>query len=317
MIKKAIVFVALVALATLAWGADNEKASAKKRLLLITESKGFRHGCVARHVSLAKDADMQALAKLPGVRVQTKKAQDGKVTHTAFYDGRLDPPKELELKIDGKVAAVVKPCLVEKTFVELGKSSGTFDVVCSQDSRTEITAENLKNFDAVFFYTTGELPLSDTQKADLLSFIKNGKGFAGSHSATDTFYRWPEYGKLIGGYFDGHPWTRKVKVIVEDTKHPATKHLGESFEIDDEIYQFKTPYSRDKLRVLMRMDRGVDRPQARLNGKPLTDKDALEVTYADGKPTVKVNGATVDVKDLTFQGPLGNRKDRDNALAWI
>src|SRR5262249_6002377 len=127
---------------------------------------------------------------------------------------------------------------------------------------------------AVFFYTTGSLPLSGTQKSDLLSFIRSGKGFAGSHCATDTFYDWKEYGELIGGYFDGHPWHQKIKVIVEDKNSPMTKHLGDSFEITDEIYQFKTPYSRDKLHILLRLDMG------------------------------------------SVKAP-GNRKDGDNALAWI
>ena len=108
----------------------------------------------------------------------------------------------------------------------------------------EITPENLKHFDAVFFYTTGELPLSDTQKDGLLSFVRSGKGFGGSHSATDTFYGWKDYGELIGAYFDGHPWHTKVNVIVEDKTHPATKHLGDSFTITDEIYQFRTPFDR-------------------------------------------------------------------------
>jgi uncharacterized protein (TIGR03067 family) len=147
-----------------------------------------------------------------------------------------------------------KLCLVEQILTEIGEKAGDFEVTCSQDARKEITAENLKNYGAVFFYTTGELELSDVQKADLLEFVRSGKGFAGTHSATDTFYKWPEYGNLIGGYFDGHPWHEKVKVIVEDTKHPATKHLGDSFEITDEIYQFKGPYDRSKLHILMHLD---------------------------------------------------------------
>jgi hypothetical protein len=31
----------------------------------------------------------------------------------------------------------------------------------------------------------------------------------------------------------------KIRVRVEDRTHPATRHLGESFEIADDIYQFK------------------------------------------------------------------------------
>jgi type 1 glutamine amidotransferase len=173
-------------------------------------------------------------------------------------------------------------CLVEDIITQLGENSGAFDVVCSQDSRKEITAENLKNFDAVYFYTTGELPLSDTQKADLLAFIRSGKGFAGSHSATDTFYRWPEYGLLIGGYFDGHPWHQTINVLVEDTNHPATKHLGKRFTIKDEIYQFRAPYGRDKLHVLMRLDMGSVKEQ----GKRPDHDNALAWTHTFGKGRV-------------------------------
>jgi type 1 glutamine amidotransferase len=116
-------------------------------------------------------------------------------------------------------------------------------------------AKNLDYFDAVLFYTTGELPMDDSQKADLLSFIhEDGKGFVGVHSATDTFYKWPEYGEMIGGYFDSHPWnTFNAPIIVDDQTFPATKHFPKELVINDEIYQHKD-YSRDKVRVLMRLD---------------------------------------------------------------
>ena len=91
------------------------------------------------------------------------------------------------------------------------------------------------------------------QKTAFLEFIRNGGGFVGIHSATDTFYDWPEYGALIGGYFDNHPWREEVSVRVEDQTHPATKHLAERFQINDEIYQFKQ-WSRDRVNVLMSLD---------------------------------------------------------------
>jgi type 1 glutamine amidotransferase len=174
------------------------------------------------------------------------------------------------------------PALVEKVFQELADKTGLFEVVCSQDSRKDITAENLKNFDAVWFYTTGSLPLSDTQKADLLNFVRKGGGFGGSHSATDTFYNWPEYGQLIGAYFDGHPWHQKVHVLVEDTNHPATKHLGKDFEITDEIYQFRSPFSRDKLHVLLRLDM----EPLKNKGKREDQYNALAWTHTFGKGRV-------------------------------
>jgi type 1 glutamine amidotransferase len=87
---------------------------------------------------------------------------------------------------------------------------------------------------------------------------------------------------LIGGYFDGHPWHQLINVLVEDKQHPATRHLGDSFKITDEIYQFRTPYDRGKLHVLMRLDMGsVKNP-----GKRQDHDNALAWTHEFGKGRV-------------------------------
>jgi type 1 glutamine amidotransferase len=147
------------------------------------------------------------------------------------------------------------------TIERLGRETGLWDTYIRTDAqlltkkKLEGNAKTLGYFDAVVFYTTGELKMDDQQKADLMSFIKDdGKGFIGIHSATDTFYKWPEYGEMIGGYFDDHPWgTFNAPVIVEDREFPGMKEFPEQFVILDEIYQYKN-YSRDKVRVLMRLD---------------------------------------------------------------
>jgi len=143
--------------------------------------------------------------------------------------------------------------LVEQALVDLGRASGAFEAVPTRDA-SEFDPEKLARYDLVVFYTTGELPLTEAQCRSLLDFVKNGGAFAGVHCATDTFYAVPEYGEMVGAYFDGHPWHEKVRVKVEDREHVATKHLGESFEITDEIYQFKAPYERSKLHVLTSLD---------------------------------------------------------------
>ena len=147
------------------------------------------------------------------------------------------------------------------TMWKLGKDTGLWDTYIRTDTqlvtKKKLTgnAKNLDYFDAVFFYTTGELSMDESQKADLLSFVReDGKGFLGAHSATDTFYQWPAYGELTGGYFDGHPWgTFQAPIIVEDSEFPAMKHFPSVFTIHDEIYQAKD-FSRDRVRVLMRLD---------------------------------------------------------------
>ena len=103
------------------------------------------------------------------------------------------------------------------------------------------------------FFTTGELPMSDAQRVAFTDFIRGGGGFLGVHSATDTFYQWPEYQKIIGGYFDQHPWHQAVVVEVADRDDPLVAFLGETIAVTDEIYQIRD-FDVGGSRVLLRLD---------------------------------------------------------------
>ncbi|MGH9539972.1 MAG: ThuA domain-containing protein, partial [Terriglobales bacterium] len=99
------------------------------------------------------------------------------------------------------------------TIERLGRETGLWDTTLRTDTealtkkKLEYNAKNLNNFDAVLFFTGGDLEMDAQQKADFLSFVHDdGKGFIGIHSAAITFTGWPEYGEMLGGYFDGHPW---------------------------------------------------------------------------------------------------------------
>ena len=132
-------------------------------------------------------------------------------------------------------------------------SAGGFTVAATEDLST-IGAASLASYDVVFFaLTTGELALSADQKAALTDFVARGGGFMGVHSATDTFYSWPEYGQLIGAYFKEHPWTTTASVVVEDQAHPTTAGLGTSFSIREEFYTFREN-PRPNVTVLLRLD---------------------------------------------------------------
>jgi uncharacterized protein (TIGR03437 family) len=140
---------------------------------------------------------------------------------------------------------------------DVAERSGRLQVVSTEDV-SQLRASVLQEYDAILFFTSGELPITDAQKQDLLAFITSGKGFGGVHSATDTFYNWAEYGELIGARFNGHPWVQQVRIDVEDPAHPAMDRLAPSFSIMDEIYQFRE-FSRERARVLMTLDtRSVD-----------------------------------------------------------
>lgn len=164
------------------------------------------------------------------------------------------------------------------TIWKIGQESGLYDTYIRTDTqlitkkKLGSNAKNLDFFDAIFFYTSGELDMDDQQKADFLSFIRDdGKGFLAAHSANDTFYKWPEYGELIGGYFDLHPWNQfQAPIIVEDPDFPAMKPFPQTFTILDEIYQVRD-FSRERVRVLMRMD--ADKIDLNVKGVHRTDKD--------------------------------------------
>ena len=147
------------------------------------------------------------------------------------------------------------------TIERLGREAGLWDTTIRTDTealtkkKLEYNAKNLNDFDAVLFYTGGTLEMDDQQKADFLSAIhEDGKGFIGIHSATITFTGWPEYGEMIGGYFDEHPWgTFDAPIVVEDSGFPGMKAWPAAFMLKDEIYQIRN-FSRKRVHVLMRLD---------------------------------------------------------------
>jgi hypothetical protein len=135
---------------------------------------------------------------------------------------------------------------------EIGEKSGAFDTTVTEEVGA-FTKENLKNYDAVMFNTTGELPMTDEEKNALADFIRSGHGFVGVHSATDTFYTWGTYGDIIGGWFNDHPWHEMVTIDVADPRSNLVSSLGSSFQIKDEIYQI-SDFKAETSHVLLQLD---------------------------------------------------------------
>lgn len=178
----------------------------------------------------------------------------------------------------------------------MGEKTGAFEAVVSDDL-ANFEADVLATFDAVcFLNTTGNpfLPHTDKMKDmdedavksakildmqlrdNLMAYIRNGGGFIGVHSATDTFYDWPEYGEMINGYFNGHPWNANTAVSVKvepgQENHPvAAMFGGMNVDITEEIYQLKHPYDSSKVRMVLRLD--TDRSPMDLQGIKRDDRD--------------------------------------------
>jgi hypothetical protein len=159
------------------------------------------------------------------------------------------------------------------TIERLGYESGLYDTIIRTDSQPitkrpiefrtgtgiatgeQFLARNLDYFDAIFFFGVREIDLTPAQRADLLSFVRDdGKGFVAAHAGATAFFSWPEFGEMLGGRFDEHPWgIASVPVIVEDRASPIVAHLPQPLVVLDEHYQLKE-FSRQKLRVLARLD---------------------------------------------------------------
>src|SRR5688572_29351116 len=60
--------------------------------------------------------------------------------------------------------------LVEATLVEMARTSRAFEAVVSRDT-AQFDPASIARYDAVLFYTTGELPLSPVQRRALLDFV--------------------------------------------------------------------------------------------------------------------------------------------------
>ncbi len=172
----------------------------------------------------------------------------------------------------------------EKAVIELGKAGG-FDVTTVEGYKQEaekldfsfFTPEYLAGFDGLMLMTNGNLPMTDAQKKALLDFVRSGKGFIGAHCAALTFYNYPEFGEMLGGYYRRSVLQNRIGVLkVEDPNHPATKMLGGSWPLVDEFYHFGTApwdaarpkdnidvlfgnhipmgFSRDRVHVLLSLD---------------------------------------------------------------
>jgi type 1 glutamine amidotransferase len=126
-------------------------------------------------------------------------------------------------------------------------------VVAATEDLNRFTPAGLADVDVIMFaLTSGELPFTADQRAALIAAVEGGKGFIGIHSATDTLYQFPDYGRLVGAYFREHPWTQQARVLVEDPAHPATG-IREPFTLEEEFYTFRDN-PRGRVQVLLRLD---------------------------------------------------------------
>ena len=178
-------------------------------------------------------------------------------------------------------------------FRDMGAQGAQWEVVEQADSAEQvaraITAARLREVNGVVFAsTTGTLAFTPEGKQAFYDWMRSGGSFVGVHSATDTFHGDAEYQGLIGGEFETHGPQVEVEVRVQDPSHPATQGLPATFQIFDEIYEFKN-WSRPTVHMLLSMPR---HPQSKAPGDfPL----AWTRRYGSGRMFYTALGHRADV----------------------
>jgi len=169
-----------------------------------------------------------------------------------------------------------------------------FRVDASEDA-TVFNDTNLAQYRVVVFLSTSEDIFNLEQQAAFEKFIRRGGGFVGIHSASDTEYDWPWYGRLVGNYFRRHPIIQSATLKVVDPSHESTRHLPIEWKRTDEWYDFRNDLASD-LTVLIRINEstyrggrmGADHPMAWYHG------------YDGGRAWYTALGHTVE----TYKEPL-------------
>ncbi|MBX2842704.1 MAG: ThuA domain-containing protein [Flammeovirgaceae bacterium] len=175
---------------------------------------------------------------------------------------------------------------------ELGKTKN-FDVEHSEDSGL-FTTNNLNQYNAVVFLSTSGDILDEPQQKAFEQYIKDGGGFMGIHSATDTEYDWPWYNGLVGAYFLNHPKQQKATIEILNKDHPSTSHLPNQWERFDEWYNYKS-ISED-INVLANLDESTYEGGANGENHPI----AWYHEYDGGKAFYTGGGHT----DASYDEPL-------------
>jgi len=153
-------------------------------------------------------------------------------------------------RVDGKLSHS------EQIMTDVGREQGV-EVVCSKDGR--VFDGNLDQFDAIAFYTSGDLtrpetkrnnpPMTPQGKQNLLDAVAGGKGFVAFHAATDSFHTpggrnenqaQPDpYIAMVGGEFITHGPQQVATMRVASQGFPGCERLGRSFAVREEWYALK------------------------------------------------------------------------------
>jgi uncharacterized protein len=128
-----------------------------------------------------------------------------------------------------------------------------FTVFWTEDAGRVFTDASLAKYQVVIFLLTSGDVLNEEQQAVFQRYIRQGGGFVGIHSASDTEYDWPWYTEMVGHMFHIHPVVQTATMKVENPNFPGMDRFAKRFLFTDEWYEFDAPRT-DRLRYLLSVD---------------------------------------------------------------
>ena len=216
-------------------------------------------------------------------RVKPKKQRRVLIWNTPFMEksphkGYSIPQAEYAMKLLGERTGAFEPVVSDDVAMYLPENLKRFDAIIMNNSNGKWirpTEEDMKRLKA---YGSDQDAAEKLLRRSLLDFVRGGGGIVAYHHAIGGNTHWPEFHQMIGAAYWGHPWNEEVGVKLDERDHPLLAAFeGSDFRLAEEIFQFREPYSREKVRVLL----------------------------------------SLDTKTTNMTVPWIHRKDNDFALAWI
>lgn len=204
-------------------------------------------------------------------------AEHKKLIADAVPDATAEPKKERKVLVFWRCEGFIHTSIPfgNHALEQIAEQTGAFSVDLA-DEYEVFTEENLAQYDAILFNNTTHLDPDEEQRAAILGFVESGKGIVGLHAAADNFGNWDEGIALIGGIFNGHPWTAggTWAFKLDDPDHALNAAFREKgFWHKDEIYWYKPEnfQGRERLRVLLSLDMSKAKNAEPLNKEKFKD----------------------------------------------
>lgn len=251
---------------------------------------------------------------LNGVQIQTPYREDIiAMEDTIPTTAPAVPKKPRKLLILCKASGYVHSSipLAAATVKAMGDKTGAYSSTITYDP-ADINTANLAQYDGIFLDSTtlaflddpNDAAATEARKKALLEFVRSGKGLAGIHAAVDSYHTvppqgstdmpqgtWPEFNKMVGGYFKFHwVYPQEITVKIDDPKSPLNAmYHGKEFQYHDETYTMaQDSFSRKNVHVLTSVDyaKMSDADKAKEKLKRTDGDYALSWIHREGKGRV-------------------------------